>query len=134
MTTQAPNFGSCWGTPHGQDLSMPSYMASGNQVVAEALLRRWITTQGDLIDDPSYGRNLYDLISADLTPRELAYEGQQFGAQGEMDPRVLTCSVKITLDVAGNLTMAAAVTTAAGPFNLAISVNAVTLALLLVQS
>jgi len=129
----AVNFGTCWGTPNGQDLSMPSYMATGNQVVTEAILRRWTTTQGQLVDDPNYGRNVYDIINADLSPRDLAYEAQQFAAEAEKDERVLSCSVTIMLDAAGNLTLAATVTTAAGPFKLVVSVNAVTLALLLVQ-
>jgi hypothetical protein len=135
MTTSLPgSFGTCWGTPNGADLSMPSYMASGNQVVAEAVLRRWTTTQGQLVDDPNYGRNVYDLINADLSPRDLAYEGQQFAAEAEKDERVLSCSVSLTLNAAGDLTMAATVVTAAGPFKLVLSVNAVTLALLIVQS
>jgi hypothetical protein len=133
MTTQAPNFGQAWGTPLGQDISMPSYMASGNQAVAEAILRRWTTTQGELIDDPNYGRNVYDLIGDDLSPRDLAMQGQQFGAEAEKDPRVTSCRVVITMDAQGNLTFTAAVVTALGPFPLVVSVNAVTLALLLVQ-
>ena len=60
------NFGGCWGTPSGLDLSMPSYIASGNQAVVEAILRRWTTTRGQLIDDPNYGFNVYDLVSDDL--------------------------------------------------------------------
>ena len=127
------DFGTCWGTPGGADVSMPSYMASGNQVVAEAILRRWTTSPGQLIDDPNYGRNIYDLVSADFTPRELAYEGQQFGAEAEKDQRVLSCTVKISIDVAGNVRLESAVVTAAGSFPLVVSVNAVTLALLLVQ-
>lgn len=132
MTT-APDFGTCWGTPNGSDLSTPSYMASGNQVVVEAILRRWTTSPGQLIDDPNYGRNVYDLVSAELGRRELAYEGQQFGAEAEKDDRVLSCTVAITIDVAGNVHMEAAVVTAAGPFKLVLSVSAVTIDVLLVQ-
>jgi hypothetical protein len=133
MTTTAPNFGSCWGTPLGQDLSMPSYMASGQQAVIEAILRRWTTTQGELIDDPTYGQNVYDLVGTALSPRDVAMAQQAFGAEAEKDERVLSCSVVLKIDVAGNVTLSATVTTAAGPFKLAISVNAVTLALLLVS-
>ena len=133
MTTQAPNFGTCWGTRNGLDLSMPAYMASGPQVVAEATLRRWTTSPGQLIDDPNYGRNVYDLVSADLTPRELAYEAQQFGAEAEKDERVLSCTVQITIDVAGNVRMIATIVTAAGAFKLVLNVSAVTIDVLLVQ-
>lgn len=140
MTTSAPssfatqpNFGTCWGTPLGQDLSMPSYMASGLTVVAEAILRRWTTTQGQLIDDPSYGRNIYDLVSDDLSPRDLRYEGQQFAAEAQKDPRVLTAAVTLTLSAAGLLTLTATITTAAGPFSLVLAVSAVMPLTILVQ-
>jgi hypothetical protein len=127
------SFGSCWGTPNGQDLSTPSYMASGNQVVAEAILRRWTTSPGQLVDDPNYGRNVWDLVNAALSPRDLAYAQQQFSAEAEKDERVLSCPVVLTITAAGLVTLSATVTTAAGPFPLVVQVNAVTLALLLVQ-
>lgn len=129
----AVNFGTCWGTPNGTDLSMPSYLANGNQVVAEAILRRWTTTAGQLIDDPNYGRNIYDLVSAALSKRDLAYAQQQYAQEAEKDERVLSCLVVITINVAGDVTFNATVTTANGPFQMVVSVNAVTLALLLAQ-
>lgn len=132
-TAAAANFGTCWGTPQGQDLSMPSYMATGNLVVAEAILRRWTTSQGQLVDDPSYGENIFDLLGDDLSPSDIAYAQQRFAAEAAKDPRVLRCTVTIKLDAAGNLTLAANIVTAAGPFRLVLSVNAVTLQLLLVQ-
>jgi hypothetical protein len=116
------------------DLSTPSYWASGLQVVAEAVLRRWTTSQGQLIDDPNYGTNIYDLINAGLSPRDLSLYGQRFAAEAQKDARVLNCSATLTLDAAGNLTLSATITTAAGPFRLVLSVNAVTLQLLVTQS
>jgi hypothetical protein len=133
LTAAAVNFGTCWGTPLGQDLSMPSYMASGNLAVSEAVLRRWTTSQGQLVDDPSYGENIYDLVSADLSPRELAYAQQRFAAEAVKDSRVLRCTVVLAIDAAGSVTLKATIVTANGPFPLVVSVNAVTLQLLLVQ-
>lgn len=133
LPTAAVNFGTCWGTPLGQDVSTPSYMAEGNLVVAEAILRRWTTTQGQLVDDPSYGESIFDLVSDDLSPRDIAYAQQRFAAEAQKDPRVLRCTVVLTLDAAGNLKLAANIATAAGPFSLVLSVNAVTLQLLVVQ-
>jgi phage baseplate assembly protein W len=109
-------------------------MATGNQAVAEAILRRWTTSQGQLIDDPNYGQNIYDLVNAGLSPRNLAYAQQQFAQEAQKDQRVLRCTVVITINVAGDVTLSANVVTANGPFNLVLSVNAVTLQLLLVQS
>ncbi len=128
----AVNFGTCWGTPLGQDLSTPSYMASGNLVVAEAILRRWTTTQGQLVDDPSYGENIYDLVSDDLSPRDIAYAEQRFVAEATKDPRVLRCTVRLTL-VLGVLTLTADIRTAAGPFKLVLPASGVTPQILLVQ-
>ena len=133
LSPAAVNLGTCWGTPSGQDLSTPSYMASGLQCVAEAILRRWTTTQGQLIDDPNYGRNVTDLVNADLTPAQLAYEQQQLGAEAQKDERVLSCVVSLTLPASGVLTLVAQVTTAAGPFKMVVAVSAVTTSLLLVS-
>jgi phage baseplate assembly protein W len=123
-TPNVVNLGTCWGTPSGQDLSMPSYMASGNQCVAEAVLRRWSTDPGGLIDDPNYGYNLTNLLSADLSPTDIAYAQQQASAQAELDERVLRCVCTITLTADGLLTVNATITTANGPFRLVVAVSA----------
>jgi len=136
MTTKNPqaiNFGTCWGTPNGQDLSMPSYMATGNQVVAEAILRRWTTGRGQLIDDPNYGFNVLDLLSDDLGKKDIAYAQQQLAAEAEKDERVLSASVTLTLNVQGELKLDATITTAAGPFKFVVAVSAVSVQLLLVS-
>lgn len=136
MTTSNPsaiNFGTCWGTPNGDDLSMPSYMASENQVVAEAILRRWSTSPGQLIDDPNYGFNVMDLVNDDLGPKDIAYAQQQLAQECQKDERVRSASVVVTLSVAGLVTIAATVVTAAGPFKLVVEVSAVSVSLLLVS-
>lgn len=112
---------------------MPSYMATGNQCVAEATLRRWSTSQGQLIDDPNYGYNLTDLISSDLSPSDIAYAQQQAAAQAQLDERVLRAVVTITITVAGLLTVVATITTANGPFQLVLAVSAVSTKILLVS-
>ena len=121
----ALDFGTCWGTPNGQDLSTPSYMASGNLVVAEAVLRRWTTSQGQLIDDPTYGYNLMDLISDDLSPDDLAYAQQQASAQAQYDERVQSAAVSLDLTVDGVCRVDAVIVTAQGPFKLVASVSAI---------
>ena len=132
-TAAAVNFGTCWGTPNGLDLSMPSYMATGSLVVVEQTLRRWTTSQGQLVDDPNYGQNIYDLVGASLSSRDLAYYQQRFAQEAEQNKWVLRCSVTITISPAGDVTLKANIVTANGPISLVLSVNAVTLQLLLVQ-
>ena len=133
MSNAAINFGTCWGTPNGWDLSMPSYMATGNQVVAEAILRRWSTGRGQLIDDPNYGFNVMDLVSADLGAKDIAYAQQQLAQEATKDERVKSATVTITLTTEGLLTLTATIVTAAGPFKLVAAVTAVTVTLLLVS-
>jgi len=121
----ALDFGTCWGTPLGQDLSTPSYMASGNLVVAEAVLRRWTTTQGQLVDDPTYGYNLSDLISDDLSADDLSYAQQQASAQAQGDERVMSAAVSLDLSVDGVCRVSAVIETAQGPFKLVASVSSI---------
>ena len=132
QTTAAIDFGQCWGCI--SDLSMPSYMASGFQVVAEAVARRWSTSQGQLIDDPNYGFNVTDLLSDDLSAADVAYAQQQIAAEAQKDERVLSCAATLTLLATGMLTLAATIVTASGPFQMVLAVSAVTTTLLLVQS
>ncbi len=120
--TQPVDFGTCWGTPNGQDLSMPSYMAKGFQVVAEAVLRRWSTTRGRLVDDPNYGTNVTDSISDDLSPRDIARLNQSLAAEAQKDERVLKAVVSVTL-TAGVLIVTGAIQTAQGAFKLVVSAS-----------
>ena len=121
--TQPVDFGTCWGTPNGQDLSMPSYMAKGFQVVAEAVLRRWSTTRGRLVDDPNYGTNVTDSISDDLSPRDIARLNQSLAAEAQKDERVLKAVVSVTL-TAGVLIVTGAIQTAQGAFKMVVSASA----------
>lgn len=131
--TQPVNFGTCWGTPQGQDLSSPSYMASGLQAVAEAILRRWTTTQEELIDDSDYGENVNDMINDDLGPSDLAYKAQKLANEAQKDERVKSAKVTLQLLATGELLVSGSFTTASGPFSLVLSVSQVTPMKLLVQ-
>lgn len=133
MSATLPDFGTCWGTPGGTDLSMPSYMASGFLVVAEAILRRWSTGRGELIDDPNYGYNLTDLVNADLSPSELSSAQQQAAAEAVKDERVRKGNVTMVLGVDGTLAVTGQITTAQGQFKMVVAVSAATTQLLLVQ-
>ena len=102
---------------------MPSYMAKGFQVVAEAVLRRWSTTRGRLVDDPNYGENLVDMISDDLSPRDVARKQQALAAEAQKDERVLKAVVTLTL-TAGVLIATGAIRTAQGQFKMVVSASA----------
>ena len=122
----AISLGQCWGmsSDYG-DLSMPSSMATGLQCVAEAIIRRWSTTQGELIDDPNFGRNLTDLVGSALGPNALSRWQQLLAAEALKDQRVKTASVVLTF-IDGTITASGSFTTAAGPFTLVASVSQLT--------
>jgi hypothetical protein len=113
---------------------MPAVMASGFQCVAEAVVRRWSTSRGELIDDPNYGTNVVDQIQNDLGPRDIAYLNQQLAAEAQKDERVLRAQVSVSLTTAGLLTVVGTLTTAAGPFKLVVAISGVSTTLLLVSS
>lgn len=119
------DLGQCWGRPNGQSLSSPSYLASGVQCVAEAVADRWSTTNKSLIDDPTYGRNVANLVGDDLSESTIAYEQAQLAAQAELDERVLTMAVSLIL-TNGVLVISGQGTTKAGPFTLVGAVSSST--------
>ena len=133
MANNAVDLGQAWGTPNGQTLSMPATMSSGFLCVAEAVLRRWSTSRGELIDDPNYGTNVQNSLQDDLSPRDVAYLGQQLAAEAQKDERVLKAVVTVTLTTAGLLTVVGGIQTAAGPFKMVVAVSAVSTTLLLIS-
>ena len=112
---------------------MPAQMSTSFQCVAEAVLRRWSTSRGELIDDPNYGTNVQNSLQDDLSPRDVAYLGQQLAAEAQKDERVLKAVVTVTLTTAGLLTVVGSIQTAAGPFKLVVSVTQLSVQLLLVS-
>lgn len=127
-----PDFGSSWSCI--QDITSPAIMASGFRVVAEAIARRWQTPRGGLIDDPNYGYDLTDFVNDDLSKPDLAQIAHLAGAEAEKDERVLACDVTATLLPSRLLVVSASVTTAAGPFQLVVSVSQLSVTLLQVAA
>lgn len=125
------DFGTAWSCV--TDLTMPAVLVSGNQVVAEAIARRWQTPRGGLVDDPSYGYDLTDFLNDDLGPNDLARIGAQAAAEALKDQRVRGAVVVVQL-VAGVLIVNATITTANGPFSLVASVSDVSVQLLKVST
>ncbi len=74
-----------------------------------------------------------DLVSDDLTKKDIAYAQQQLAQEAEKDERVRGATVIVTLSAAGFLNIAATVVTAAGPFKLVVAVSATSVSLLLVS-
>jgi phage baseplate assembly protein W len=129
----ASGFGLGWSCT--DDLAVGT-MVSGNRIVAEACYRRLITPRGTLIDDPNYGTDLTSLIDSELA---VATQSQQTSTLARMfamvdqemrkDERVLS-SATTGAFVSSVLTVAIAIRTATGPFQLVIAVSGVTVTLL----
>ncbi len=122
------DYGSCWSCV--TDLTIPSTIASGKRVVAEAVCRRWQTPRGTLVDDPNYGLALVDYINDDLSPTDLAQLQHDAASEAEKDERVLSCDVSIVLTKAGVLIIDGTINTAEGPFQLVVSISNLTVTLL----
>ncbi len=121
------DFGTCWSCPTG--LTFPAVMVTGNRVVAEAIVRRWMTDLSTLIDDANYGYNLQQFLNGDLNVSDLPRVAQQAAAEAEKDERVHSCSVTVTF-ASETLTVSGVVTTATGTFPLVVSISQLTVALL----
>lgn len=114
------DFGTCWSaTP---TLTFPSTQASGFRVVAEAIVRRWSTPRGRLIDDGNYGYDLTDLVQGDFDVHDVPRIAQQAGAEAEKDERVQSCSCTASFD-GDTLAVTGNVQTAQGPFRLVVTVK-----------
>lgn len=131
-----PNFGLGWSCT--TNLTMPSIMVSGFRIVAEAVIRRWQTPRGGLLEDPSYGYDLTDYVGDDLAPADLARISQGAAEEAQKDERVrnayVTCGVITQGDGTVELRVEGRIETSEGPFTLVASVNAITVTLLQVQA
>jgi hypothetical protein len=115
------------------DLTMPARTASGFRVVAEAIVRRWQTPRGGLIDDPNYGFDLSDFLSDDIDTAGLNRIKNSAKAEALKDERVIGVDLNLTF-ISGVMMVTANVTTAAGPFKLVVSVSQVSTTLLQVTN
>jgi hypothetical protein len=133
---QQPNFGLGWSCT--TELTSPSIMVTGFRIIAEAIIRRWSTPRGGLLEDPSYGYDLTDAIGDDIGPADLARMSQGAAEEAQKDERVRNCYVTMGVlasgDGTGILSVQARVETSAGPFALVAAVSQVTVTLLQVQA
>lgn len=101
---------------------MPATTATGFRCVAEAIVRRWSTPRGRLIDDGNYGFDLTDFVNGDFTVSDVPRIAQQAGAEAEKDERVLSCRCSASF-VGETLAVVGQVQTADGPFRLTVTVD-----------
>lgn len=124
-----PNYGTDWSCT--TDLDRLGRVVSGEELMAEALVRRAITRQGSLVGAPLYGLGLLDLLNEETSPNELQIIAARMAAEFKKDERVLDCTV--TARMAADLEtfeFEVTATSAEGPFQFTLTSDAVTVALL----
>lgn len=126
--------------PYGRDTSATTcvhygVISSGVRLVAESLLRRYMSRRGKLISDPNYGLDLVEWVQTnDLNGRnELALQSEMY-AEAKKDERIDDVTITVT-SILNNAIKSIAirldVTLDNGDtFTLALSVNDVTVELI----
>ena len=107
-------------------------LVSGRSNLNDALARRFISLLGSMPDDPEYGLDLRDYLSAGLTPSGLAQLRNAIVTQAGADPRIQSVdSVDFTFNEGSNaLTVVLGLSDGQGPFDLILGINAVTVEIL----
>lgn len=91
-------------TDFGTDVStfpvtdMTGRTISGKRVVLERLLRRFMTPNGTLDYDPSFGEDLRYLLNGDFTDSELRQAEAAAARQALLDEAIVSAWVQFTLD------------------------------------
>lgn len=114
------------------DIDPAGAEVSEKMLLAQALARRLTTPRGRLIDDANYGYDLNQWLNADVGPAELAQIQSQAQAECLKDERVQSATVTVTF-LGGVMLVAVALVSSLGPFQLVLSVSALTTQLLTVS-
>lgn len=119
-------------TAYGADIDPGGAEVSGRLLLSQALVRRLLTPNGRLLDDPNYGFALTDYYADDLAPQDLGEI--QAGVQNEMlkDERVVGATATVTL-ASGVLVVAILIQDGVGPFKLTLAVTAISVTVLSIQ-
>jgi phage baseplate assembly protein W len=103
----------------------------GNQLLAQALVRRLITPRGHLIDDLNYGYDLHRFLGDDLSAAAIAQIQSDIQQELLKDERVVSVTPIVTYSpVTQILTVVVTVVGAGGPFQFTLAVGSVTPTLL----
>lgn len=113
-----------------QYLSPVCGLASGRLNLCYAIARRLTTPAGALDDHPEYGFDIRALLNDDFTAPKLSAARASIQAQCEQDERVQAATVSISLPETGVMTITIQLEDAIGPFDLVMSVNQVSAAIL----
>ena len=107
-------------------------LVSGRAALVQAILRRFQTRRGTLVDDPDYGLDLTDWVGKRTDTAQLLAWQQALQAEARKDQRVRSARARLTTP-SGVLRFTLALETAEGPFSLTVQVSEVSVDLLSVE-
>jgi len=112
------------------DLAADMGEVSGRLGFGEACARRLVTYAGTLLDDPDYGKDLRQYLNDDIDRRALAMIASDAAAELLKDERCVHADAEVAF-LSGVLTISIRVFDAKGLFRLTLTVDGVTVAVLL---
>lgn len=108
-------------------------LVSGRTTLVQAILRRFQTRRGTLVDDPDYGLDLTDWVGKRTDTAQLLAWQQALQAEARKDQRVRSARARLTTLPSGVLRFTLALETSEGPFSLTVQVSEVSVDLLSVE-
>jgi hypothetical protein len=124
-------------TNYGSDMSLlmdldpMGTVVTGRLLLAQALIRRWTTPRGRLLDDPNYGYAVTDELNDDLSPTDLSDIADNMDAEAIKDERVVSSQTTVQFNQAnGWLITTSIIDDGAGPFPLVLQISDVTVTIL----
>ena len=102
--------------------------------MGQAIARRLVTPRGGLLDDPSYGYDLRQLVGEALRPGDLATVQAEVADQCRADERVDDAAVTVTQSGAAVRVEIILALESTGPLRLVLAVSAVTSEILALET
>lgn len=119
----------------GPDGLSPTFdLVEGRAALVQAILRRFQTQRGSLVDDPNYGIDLTSWVAKKADSAQRFAWQQQLESEASKDERVVRARARLTFDTTtGFFRFTLTVSTADGPFTMTASVSDVSVDLLAVS-
>jgi hypothetical protein len=113
------------------DLDPMGTVVTGRLMLAQALIRRWTTPRGRLLDDPNYGYSVTDELNDDIGPYDISRIASNMDAEAVKDERVVSSSTTVQFIAStGVLNTSSIINDGSGPFPLVLAISAVTVEIL----
>lgn len=108
-------------------------MVSERTALVQAIVRRFQTRRGTLVDDPDYGLDLTGWVGKRTDQPQLFAWQQALQAEARKDQRVRSARARMITTPSGGLRFTLTLETAEGPFSLTLEVSEVSVDLLSVE-